>query len=313
MSFRRGTQRYLHFLFFSAVKYYLMNKLTFSFFSSTAQAGTVSGHQRNRSILFGKITFILLSIFSNCCQAQSPVQLAPPFLQYHSIFFTNTANVEIKFAEAGTQIHYTLNNKPPTEKDKIYRAPIQVEERITTVKAIAAGNGFLTSDIVSATFIKDGLRIKSIQQTAAIERFPGTGANTLNDNEGGINDLNSKTWLGFQQDSVEINILMDGKTTIAFMLIDFLQDHGGWIFLPEQVKVFYLDDSKGSFELIAAQSFPANKILSGASCQPIMMAASKKIKTEKIRIVLTGIKALPQDHPGKGEHGWIFIDEIKLY
>lgn len=247
------------------------------------------------------------------CNGQSPVQLAPPLLQYQSIFFAKKVTVEIKFAQAGTQIHYTLNNKPPTEQDKIYTGPIPIKETITTVKAITTGNNFLNSEIVSATFIKDGLKVKAVQQTRASERFRGMGVNALIDNEGGIRDLNAKTWMGYRQDSVEINLLMDGKQTISSVLIDFLQDHSGWVFLPEQVKVFYLDDSKGSFELMAAQSFPATKVVSGASCLPIMIAASKKIKTEKIKIVLTGIKSLPENHPGKGQHGWIFIDEIKLY
>jgi hypothetical protein len=245
--------------------------------------------------------------------AQQPVQLASPFLQYHSVFFKNEMHVELKFAQAGTQIHYTLNNQPPTQQDKIYTSPILVKEKITTVKAIATGSNFSASEVVSATFIKNGLKIKSIQQTTANDRFPGTGVNTLIDNEGGIKDLNSKTWLGYQLDSVEINILMDGKSTISSALIDCLQDHSGWVFLPQLVKIFYFDDSKASFELMAEQTFTQNKIISGASCQQIMMAASKKVTTEKIRIILTGIKSLPDNHPGKDEHGWIFIDEIKLY
>ena len=257
-------------------------------------------------------SFLAFCIYTNC-NAQSLVQLAPPFLQYHSVFFKNETHVELKFAQNGTKIHYTLNNQPPTEQDKIYTRPIPVKETITTVKAIATGSNFLASEIASATFIKDGLKIKSVQQTTANERFQGTGTNTLIDNEGGIKDLNSKTWLGYRQDTVEINVLMDGKPKISSVLLHCLQDHGGWVFLPKQIKVFYFDDSKGSFELMAEQSFPANKIVSGASCQPIVMASSKKITAEKIKIILTGIKSLPEDHPGKGQHGWIFIDEIKLY
>jgi hypothetical protein len=92
---------------------------------------------------------------------------------------------------------------------------------------------------------------------------------------------------------------MDGKPKISSVLIDCLQDHGGWLFLPEQIKVFYFDASKGSFELMAEQSFAANKIVNGASCKPILMVSSTKVTAEKIKIILTGVKSLPEDHPGK--------------
>jgi len=97
----------------------------------------------------------LVFVISTNCNGQQLVQLAPPLMKYNSVFFKNEKNVELKFAQPGTQIHYTLNNQPPAEQDKIYTAPIHIKETITTVKAIATDNNFLTSEIVSATFIKD--------------------------------------------------------------------------------------------------------------------------------------------------------------
>ena len=74
---------------------------------------------------------------------------------------------------------------------------------------------------MEATFIKDGLKIKSIQQTRADEKFPGNGPGTLIDNEGGIADLHNKNFLGYQQDSVEINITLKKKEKIDFCIIKF--------------------------------------------------------------------------------------------
>lgn len=242
-----------------------------------------------------------------------PVQLAPPLFKYQSVFFKDAATVELQFAQQGTQIYYTLNNQQPTEKDKIYAKPIQLNNSITTVKAITSGAGFLSSEVVSATFIKAGLTIKSTQQTIASERFPGNAANALVDNEGGLTDLNAKTWLGYQQDSVEINVQTERKQKLSSVLIHCLQDHGSWIFLPEQVKVFYFDEVKQSFQLSATQSYPAKEIIQGASCEIIMISLPKKLIADKIKIVLKGIQTLPEGHPGKGKPGWLFIDEIKLY
>jgi len=247
------------------------------------------------------------------CSAQTPVQLAPPLLKYPAIFFKNMATVELKFAQKGTQIHYTLNNKVPTEKDKVYTHPIQIKNSFTTLKAMVSGAGYLPSEIVSATFIRDGLKISSVQQAAASQRFPGNGANTLIDNKGGMTDINSGTWMGYQQDTVEINIVMEKSQLIASVLINCLQDHGSWVFLPEQIRIYYFDDKQQSFQLMAEQSAHATENVTGAACVPIMIKMPNKIFAEKIKIELKGMKSLPEWHPGKGQEGWIFIDEIKVY
>ena len=262
-----------------------------------------------KQLIFSIPIFLIVAI----CKAQTPVQLAPPLLKYQSVFFKKSANVELKFAQQGTQIYYTLNNQTPTVKDKVYHKAIQIKNSFTTLKAIVAGEGFSPSEVVTATFIKDGLKIQSIQQTTANERFQGNGPNTLIDNEGGLPAIGSHTWAGYQQDSVEINLVLNERQKIKSVLIDCLQDYGSWVFLPEHIKVYYFDEGKQLFELVGERNNPIKENIKGASCVPIQVALSKKITTNKIRIVLSGIKSLPEWHAGKGQPGWLFIDEIKLY
>lgn len=282
-------------------------------FKTEALTAVFTNHKGKSSLLYALMIFILMVLAGFYCEAQSPVQLAPPLLKYHSVFFKKTTDVEIKFAQQGTQIHYTLNNQPPTEQSEIYTKSIHINKSFTTVKAFVSGDGFLPSEMVTATFIKDGIKIKSVQQSPANARFQGSGASTLIDNEGGITDMNASTWLGYQQDAVEINMLLEKKQALSSVLINCLQNQGSWIFLPAQISVFYFDESKQSFELLGEQLNVANEKISTASCQPIIIAAPKKISTEKIKIILKGIKSLPEWHAGKGQPGWLFIDEIKLY
>jgi hypothetical protein len=244
---------------------------------------------------------------------QQPAQLAPPLLSYHSIFFNNTAVVQIKFAQQGTQIHYTMDGRQPSENDPVYHKPLQIKKSFTTIKAIASGKGYLSSDVESATFIKDGLKIQSVQQTPANARFPGSGINRLIDNRGGIADLHSNAWMGFQDDSVEITGTLQKPQLISSVLLNFLQDHGSWIFLPQSIRVFYFNEQLHDFEKMNEQVFPVTTIANGAVCLPMVVTAPEKIRAGKFKIILTGIKSLPEGHPGKGQHGWVFIDEIKVY
>ena len=39
----------------------------------------------------------------------------------------------------------------------------------------------------------------------------------------------------------------------------------------------------------------------------------QKINTQKLKLVLLPLKKIPDWHNGKGNHGWLFIDEIKVY
>jgi Fn3 associated len=243
-----------------------------------------------------------------------PVQLAPPLLKYQSVFFKDKTTVELLFAQQGTAIHYTLNDEQPTERDKVYTKPILIKNSITTLKAITTGDGFLPSAPVAVTFIKQGLKVTSIQQSLPHKRFPGSGANTLIDNEGGITDLNSNTWLGYQQDSVEINILLDGKQKLSSVLIHCLQDHGSWVFLPEQVAIYFFDDRTQVFkEMAGYYSSAPELIIPGATCESIVLALAKNSVAEKVKIIIKGVHSISGAHPGKGTPGWLFIDEVKLY
>ena len=56
---------------------------------------------------------------------------------------------------------------------------------------------------------------------------------TLFDNEGGIADMHNKNFLGYQQDSAEINVTLDKETANTFCVIGFSSDEGSWIFLPQ--------------------------------------------------------------------------------
>ncbi len=254
----------------------------------------------------------LLFSFFNYSYAQE-FQLAPPMLQYSSAFFTSSTTVSLKFEQPGTQVFYTLNNKEPTENSVTYKKPIKITKHLTTLKAKATGKGFIPSETVQVTLIKDGLKIKSVEQSPPDEKFPGNGPLTLFDNEGGIANLHNKNFLGYQEDSVEINVTLKKKEKINSLLLDFLQDQGSWIFLPQKIQVFYFDDKGNDYELMEHKEISADSIIKGSSNVFEIIKASKKFISDKLKIILIPLQSIPEGHPGKGKPGWLFIDEVKIY
>jgi len=261
-----------------------------------------------------KLLLPLLTLLGfNHCFGQQQFQLAPPVLQYQSAFFKDSEIVSLKFAQPGTKIRCTLNAGEPTQKDAVYHQPIVIKKSLTTLKAKVFGSGFLPSETVQATFIKDGLKIKSIEQSPPNEKYNGNGTTTLVDNEGGIADMHSKNFLGYQQDSVEINVRLDKKQPIRSVLLDFLRDEGSWVFPPQKVTIFYFDATKNKFELMNKKEIIGDTIAKPNACVFELIKTGTKVNTDRLKIIIQPLQSIPGWHPGKGKEAWLFIDEIKIY
>jgi hypothetical protein len=256
--------------------------------------------------------FVFISTIA-VLSAQDSFQLAPPLLKYPSVFFTKEAKIEMAFAEPNTQIHFTTNGEEPTDRDPIYKTPLSISKNFTTVKARVFSKIYQASDVVEATFIKDGFPIKSVDCTPPSPKYAGSGAASLMDNKGGTTAISSKTWLGFQTDTVEIVLNLHKKQAVKTVLLNLLQDYGSWIFLPEKIDVYAFDSKAKVFQLVGNQVFNQEKEIKGSFCTPSVLTVKKGVKTDKIKIQLFLVKQIPDWHAGKGSKSWIFVDEIKVY
>ena len=258
------------------------------------------------------IVFLLLFI-SNALFAQDTFQLAPPLLKYGSVFFRDKAIVEIKFAQSETEVRYTLNKEEPTINNPKYKIPINIKKNFATLKAKAFGSNFLPSETVAATFIKEGKAIQSIQQTTPNPKYPGSGANTLTDNKGGIEQLSSNTWMGYNCDSVTVILDLGKQQAINKVLLNFLQNESAWVFLPDEIIVKWFDKKTNRYQLFGKEKILTDKETSGSNCNYRIIGIKNKMETDKLLINIIVKKNIPFWHPAKGEHAWMFIDEIKIY
>lgn len=256
---------------------------------------------------------IFLCCMTGALFAQDTFQLAPPVLKYGSVFFAAKTGLVIKFAQSNTAVHYTLDGKEPTIKDPVCKKNIAITNNFTTVKAKAFGKDFRSSETVAVTFIKEGKPIQSITQTPPNEKYPGSGANTLMDNKGGIEQSNSNTWMGYNCDTVNIKLNFLRPQQVNTILLDFLQNEGGWIFLPEKIEISWFDKSLNSFQKFGSVEINNDKETPGSHCVYQMVEAKEKFSTNIIAINILVKKNMPAWHAAKGQHAWMFIDEIKVY
>ena len=245
------------------------------------------------------------------CFSQPSFQLAPPLVKYKSAFFSGTTSFEVIFNQPGAEIRYTLNGNEPTENDLLYSKPVPITKRIQ-VKVKVFGKDLLPSETVNAQFIKDGKQIRQVTFPKPNEYYTKSKADILHDNIGGLINYRTGSWLGYDSDTVTIAINLKKKETINTVLISLLQDENAWIFLPEQILVYYYNDKQKAFVPAGKEIF-VHETPGPKKCHFREITATKKIKTDKLKLVLLPLKKIPDWHPGKGNHGWLFIDEIKVY
>ena len=206
-----------------------------------------------------------------------------------------------------------MDNREPTEKDAVYTVPINVSKNLVTLKTKASGIGFLPSETVATTFIKEGKRVQSVQYTLPDAKYPGSGSNALIDNKGGMLPLSSTTWMGYKCDTVTITMDMGKQASVKEVLLNFLQSESSWIFLPEQIIIYWYDEKTNKFQNFGKELISSDKETPGTRCNYQMITAKNEVRTNKILINILVTKTIPQWHAAKGEHAWMFIDEIKIY
>jgi len=259
-----------------------------------------------------KKLFLHVSLFlMQDCFSQPTFQLAPPMLKYKSGFFSGTTSFEVIFNQPGAEVRYTLDGIEPTENDPLYSTAVPITKR-TQVKVKAFCNNFLPSETVSAKFVKDGKAIHQIKFSKPNESYANSKANILHDNIGGLVNYRSGDWVGYHSDTVTIDIDLEKKETINTVLISLLQDENSWIFLPEQILVHYYNDKQKAFLQAGKEEFQRDT-QGTKQCSIREIKSAQKIKTDKLKLVLLPLKKIPDWHPGKGNPGWLFIDEIKVY
>jgi Fn3 domain-containing protein len=254
------------------------------------------------------IAFFLFIVYNSFSQE---FQLAPPMLKYNSVFFSDSAAFSVIFNQPGTAVYYTLNGNEPTENDLMYKAPVTISKR-TIVKVKTIGKGYLPSETIRAEFIKNGKPVKSVQYSTPNESYANAKAGILNDDIGGIPNYRGGTWIGYDRDTVEINIELKKNEKINTVLIDLLQDENSWIFLPEQVLVNYYDKGRNAYVPFGKEVF-VNEGPSPKQCSAREITAKTPVTTNKLHLVLYTVRKIPEWHIAKGNHAWLFIDEIKVY
>jgi len=253
--------------------------------------------------------------FHKLASADLKIKLSPPMMINESFIIKAGEDVVLKHYINGAQIKYSLDgSEPDSTHGTLYTKPFTISGS-KDVKAVAVKDGWFTSDVVKFSLFENGATPdECILLSQANVQYKGEGAFTLiNGKRAPINNLPDPNWIAFRDNP--FSAIFEYKIPIALTKISFcygLQVQQ-YVFPPTAVSVSGSNDKK-QFQLLSTQEIASyQKNNKDQVRSDVIHIALKSQPFKYYKIEAQNLSRIPDWHPGKGEKGWLFIDEIFFY
>lgn len=243
-----------------------------------------------------------------CVHAQSPAlfQLSPPQVQIDSVFFLAKATVKLALDYPETEIRYTVDSGEVTTLSPLYRQPL-VFPASAEIRAKAFHPRLQASEEVHLKLWQlPGNRPRTYwsSEPPPDPGYSAKGLQSLSDGQkGGLNfAAEDHRWLGWQVDTLHLTLTFAEAIPLEKISFSLLENHGAWIFAPEQIIVYHHGQQIGSrtSPVPGQAATPAFRLVT----IPLNPGAYQGLDLQMIA------SALPDWHEGAGQPAWIFLDEI---
>ncbi len=238
------------------------------------------------------------------------LKLNPPLVKNENFVLDDTSAIILTHALPGTTIRYTIDGtEPDSAASPIYSGPLRIQS-YTPVKAIAVKNRWYASDVITSSFFRKGIPAQSAELVnEPDDPYKGAGARILIDaGKGTIDNLRDSNWLGFRQKPFAAYIYFNGAPQVSNITISYAKIPFFYIMPPASIEIWAGTD-KQHLKQIKKLNPPPLKQMEGSSIGGINIPLTPG-SYACYKIMVMPVPHLPQWHPGKGEKGWFFIDEI---
>ena len=237
------------------------------------------------------------------------LKLTPPILENEEQIITKPVTLKLKHYIRGVTVRYTLDG---TEPDSL-KSPVYDKNVIITgnaqLKAKAFKPGWYTSDIIENYFYAAKYKPDSlIHLLAPAEEYKDAKNKTLIDLVKGDNDFRSGKWVGFRKNKMEDLLLFNHPVVVSSVTMSTLIDIGAYLMPPLSIEVWGGDDPK-KLNLLRRIT-PEQPTMQKPPYQKGYEVKFDPVSVKYIKVVAVPVPKLPTWHPGKGDKGWVFTDEI---
>lgn len=240
------------------------------------------------------------------------LNLTPPITKNEEFIVGENDRVELKHQVAGVQIRYTTDGTiPDSSSSPVYEKPIAVKG-FTIIKSRAVKAGWYSSPVAAFSFFAKGHKPSLAEFiNKPDEKYKGNGAiSFFDDKKGPAESYSDEAWLGFREKPLAALFYFDTAKIISSISISYNKSVQSYIMPPETIEIWGGEEKDRLRLLKKFIPTPIGK-------DELNMVRAEGIKIDFppashkwYKIVVRNISKLPHWHPGKGEKGWVFVDEI---
>lgn len=237
------------------------------------------------------------------------MKLNPPLLENKEQVITGPVPLRLKHVIKGTTVRFTTDGtEPDSLRSPAFESAFLVDKNLV-IKAKAFKPGWISSDVVEHRFFKAGFRPDSVVLLKAPDPlYKGDGGATLMDTQKGDLNFRSGKWVGYKDSPLTALFQFQQPVTLSSVTVSTLTDINSYIMPPQQVEIWGGRD-KNNLHLLQRIRPQQPVEMKGGQLQGYDLSFVPK-SVQWLRLVVTPVAQLPAWHPGKGQKGWVFVDEV---
>jgi uncharacterized membrane protein len=237
------------------------------------------------------------------------MKLTPPVLLNEEDFITTTVPLKLKHYIKGATIHFTTDGSDPDSLDSPVYTGNEIIDRNMELKAKAYKPGWTSSDLLEASFYKNTYTPDTlIYLTKANEKYKDDEGKVLIDRQKGEADFRFGGWVGYRETRMECLLQFSTPIPAQSVTLSTLVDAGGYIMPAQRIEVWGGDDIKNM--KLLGRVIPAQPAKMRSSAMKGLECKFNTATVKFLKIIGTPVAKLPAWHPGKGDKGWLFVDEV---
>ncbi len=240
------------------------------------------------------------------------IKLNEPIVENEEQIVLEPVPLKLKHFVKGVTIRYTTDGTAPDSlHSPIFKGNFMVDKNMT-VKAKAYKPGWISSGVTERAFYKAGYKIDSILFLKPPPDPPYKSISTavLKDEQKGDLSFSSGKWIGFKGQSMQAIMYLKTSQNISSVTVSHLVDINSYIMPPLTIEVWGGSDP-GHLRLIK-KIIPLQPVTEAPAYMKGYDINFAAVKEKCFKVVVIPVSKLPAWHRGKGDKGWIFVDEIFL-
>lgn len=238
------------------------------------------------------------------------LRLTPPLLANEDAVLAGGELVALKSTFPGVDILYALGGTEPDSISGIrYEKPFATD-RHTVLRAIACKGGWYCSEPAEFYVFRQGLTPDSVWLATLPDKdYRARGGATLIDGrKGSASNFRDGAWIAGRRQPLEILFSFNTPPALRSITVSYAVNVGSYLMPPSSIEL-WAGDSPERLTLLE-QVRPLQPTESGQARIETTALSLSGNAYRCFRVVLRQVGRLPPWHPGKGQRGWVFVDEV---